>query len=80
MWIYKACCSTQPRVTYESYSKDLVVMDKHISQALDTPVFDRLWLWLLQVAVMRSEPDFGRILKSNLQSNSFHDIIVGMLP
>jgi hypothetical protein len=55
-------------------------MDKHISQALDTPVFDRLWLWLLQVAVMRSEPDFGRILKSNLQSNSFHDIIVGMLP
>ncbi len=42
---------------FEELCKDLVVVDKHISQALNPPILDRLWLWLLQVAVMRSEPD-----------------------
>ncbi len=45
-------------LSLENYHKDLVVVDEHISQTLNTPVLDRLWLWLLQVAVMRGEPDF----------------------
>jgi hypothetical protein len=45
-------------LSLENYHKDLVVVDEHISQTLNTAVLDRLRLWLLQVAVMRGEPDF----------------------
>jgi len=55
--VYSTSLDEKKNSIFEELCKDLVVVDKHISQALNPPILDRLWLWLLQVAVMRSEPD-----------------------
>jgi hypothetical protein len=55
--VYSTSLNEKSFSIFEELCKDLVVVDKHISQALNPPILDRLWLWLLQVAVMRSEPD-----------------------
>lgn len=54
-------------------------MDKHVYQVVNWSIFDRIGLWLLRVAIMRSKPDFRRIIQAKVLGNSIHNIVIGVI-